>query len=328
MNNPYYVIKFDDVYLDAQNPGGQTIHGRRMLLAQIPQNQSQSYEYTYQLAGRRSEWAFIFDDIIIQQIVSQINVYDKEDSKLLSDILGSYSIEYWSAHVGTVGVSPAWLPLVADKFGPYVLLDPNYSTPSGNKSNKVLRTLATGQSDITRHEAYTKAQGLNEFNSLTPSYTNSSNNQILKQMLEIVKRSIPEIPEGAKVVLYTGFPLNPNGIYNINNAYIAILIPVQEVIDGQVYNLDTINVITNEADQSQYHCIAVGCLTDSNSQYTRISEFTYLITTTCTDVVQVTNALEHYEKIEIPLSDLEELFDLSHSLIDTNTDLYYGLGGK
>lgn len=38
-----------------------------------------------------------------------------------------------------------------------------------NQEN-ITRTLATGQSDITRHEAYTKAQGLNEFNSLTPSY--------------------------------------------------------------------------------------------------------------------------------------------------------------
>lgn len=38
-----------------------------------------------------------------------------------------------------------------------------------NQEN-ITRTLATGQSDITRHEAYTKAQGLNEFNSLTPGY--------------------------------------------------------------------------------------------------------------------------------------------------------------
>lgn len=39
-----------------------------------------------------------------------------------------------------------------------------------NQEN-ITRTLATGQSDITRHEAYTKATGLNEFNSLAPSYT-------------------------------------------------------------------------------------------------------------------------------------------------------------
>lgn len=38
-----------------------------------------------------------------------------------------------------------------------------------NQEN-ITRTLAIGQSDITRHEAYTKAQGLNEFNSLAPRY--------------------------------------------------------------------------------------------------------------------------------------------------------------
>lgn len=38
-------------------------------------------------------------------------------------------------------------------------------------SNKVLRTLATGQSDITRHEAFTKAQGLNWANANAPKYS-------------------------------------------------------------------------------------------------------------------------------------------------------------
>lgn len=56
--------------------------------------------------------------------------------------------------------------------------------------NKVLRTIATGQSDITRHEAYTKATGLNEFNNLVPTYINKK--QTLNQMLQIVKRSVPE----------------------------------------------------------------------------------------------------------------------------------------
>lgn len=39
-----------------------------------------------------------------------------------------------------------------------------------NQEN-ITRTFSTGQSDITRHEAFTKAQGLNEFNSSVPKYT-------------------------------------------------------------------------------------------------------------------------------------------------------------
>lgn len=41
----------------------------------------------------------------------------------------------------------------------------------------ITHTLAMGQSDITRHEAYTKATGLNEFNSLSPSYTKEENEE-------------------------------------------------------------------------------------------------------------------------------------------------------
>ena len=46
-----------------------------------------------------------------------------------------------------------------------------------NQEN-ITRTLATGQSDITRHEAYTKAQGLNEFNGLTPLYEGNTKHPV------------------------------------------------------------------------------------------------------------------------------------------------------
>lgn len=319
MNNPYYVITFDDVYLDAQSQSGQTIHGRLILLAQIPLNQSQSYEYTYQLAGGRSEWAFIFDDIIIQQIISQINIYGKGDSKRLADILDSYSDEYWDAHVGLVGVSPAWLPLVADSSGPYVSLDPNYLTPSSNNSNKVLRTLATGQSDITRHEAYTKVTGLNEFNSLIPSYTNNNANQILKQMLEIVKRSVPEV---TKIILLIGGLLSADSIYDQHYVYIG-------AIEQDEENTLMTVIASGDPEGPLYDCISVGCLTDPNNQYTVHDEFLYLISTRIENTEKLSQqTLNRYEITIIPVDDLTELYDLSQELINTNVDLYYWLGGK
>jgi len=53
----------------------------------------------------------------------------------------------------------------------FVLDEEWYNKHYGEDSNKVLRTLATGQSDITRHEAYTKAQGLNWANANVPKYS-------------------------------------------------------------------------------------------------------------------------------------------------------------
>ena len=52
----------------------------------------------------------------------------------------------------------------------FVLDEEWYNKHYGDNSNKVLRTLATGQSDITRHEAYTKVQGLNWANASAPKY--------------------------------------------------------------------------------------------------------------------------------------------------------------
>jgi len=52
----------------------------------------------------------------------------------------------------------------------FVIDEEWYNKHYGDNSNKVLRTLATGQSDITRHEAYTKVQGLNWANANAPQY--------------------------------------------------------------------------------------------------------------------------------------------------------------
>lgn len=53
----------------------------------------------------------------------------------------------------------------------FILDEEWYNKYYGEDSNKVLRTLATGQSDITRHDAYTKAQGLNWANANVPKYS-------------------------------------------------------------------------------------------------------------------------------------------------------------
>ena len=98
-------------------------------------DQSQPYEYTYQLVGGRNEYAYVFDDVIVQDIISQIEVYGGQSNnefKCIDDILDSYSDEYWDAHIGMTGITPAWLPLNSTN-NIYMSLDPNYSTSSDNK---------------------------------------------------------------------------------------------------------------------------------------------------------------------------------------------------
>ena len=96
-----------------------------------------------------------------------------------------------------------------------IVLIQDYNS-TNKQSKKVLCTLATGQSDITRHEAYTKAQGLNEFNSLNPQYFD--NTPAEEKILQTIRKTIPDATE--IVLVYTG----EESSSNVNAAYIGVLV--------------------------------------------------------------------------------------------------------
>lgn len=110
--------------------------------------------------------------------------------------------------------------------------------------NKVLRTIATGQSDITRHEAYTKATGLNEFNSLTPVYNSSANlEELMNQISEILSEY--EISLSDLCVSSTWYNNKSCGILSITQNWTKIVsneLPPQVMIfSGEFIDDDKLN---------------------------------------------------------------------------------------
>ena len=109
----------------------------------------------------------IYNDVCIDEYISH---FDTED---LMPILGD---DFSEEHSGIYENNISDYQFETGVFDPniryhFVLDEEWYNKHYGEDSNKVLRTLATGQSDITRHEAYTKVQGLNWANASVPQYS-------------------------------------------------------------------------------------------------------------------------------------------------------------
>jgi len=96
----------------------------------------------------------ICDDTFVDEYVSHF------DTESLMPGLGR---DFFGEHSGIMQENIILdYEMVGRMFGPrieyhFVLDEEWYNKHYGEDSNKVLRTFATGQSDITRHEAYTKA---------------------------------------------------------------------------------------------------------------------------------------------------------------------------
>lgn len=154
-----YKIKFTDEYYSGQSDTGKQIKGRIMLLQNDDINGG-NYFYNKRI---------IYDDVFIDEYVSH---FDTEN--FISPIFGD--VGFSEEHTGSYGSN---IPDYQFKQGTFPVnieyhfaLDEEwYNKHYGDNSNKVLRTLATGQSDITRHEAYTKVQGLNLANANVPKYS-------------------------------------------------------------------------------------------------------------------------------------------------------------
>ena len=118
------------------------------------------------------------------------------------------------------------------------------------------KLIAKGQSDITRHEPYTKVTGLTENNSLSPLYTKEEDKPVLDQMLEIVKKYIPD---AYQIILYLPAVTN---IHNVTTAFIGVAIkhnfnPEDEIPLGSGYEYCLI-----EADGVQKAHILMNCYID------------------------------------------------------------------
>lgn len=115
----------------------------------------------------------IYDDVFVDEYVSHF------DTKHFMPIM--LDVHFFEEHCGIMLANIILdYEMVDSIFSPFIeyhfVIDEEwYNKHYGEDSNKVLRTLSTGQSDITRHEAYTKAQGLNWANANAPKYTNNTN---------------------------------------------------------------------------------------------------------------------------------------------------------
>lgn len=127
----------------------------------------------------------IYDDVFVDEYVSHF------DTKNFMPIM--LGVPFFEEHSGIMLANIILdYEMVDSRFAPFIeyhfVIDEEwYNKHYGEDSNKVLRTLATGQSDISRHEAYTKVTGLNEFNSLTPEYNSlASLEELMNQISEIL----------------------------------------------------------------------------------------------------------------------------------------------
>ena len=185
-----------------------------------------------------------------------------------------------------------------------------------NQEN-ITRTLATGQSDITRHEAYTKVTGLNEFNSLTPSYTNEEDKPTLDQMLDIVKKYIPDAQH---IILYRPAV---SDIYGLTSAFIGVAVehnynPEDDFIPEELYEYCLI-----EADGTQKAHILMNCSIDPDMPAGHTMTTYEMILAQCTGRLYIQSETIQADIKKIPTNDFTKLWDLSVNLIDTNMELYF-----
>lgn len=306
-----YKIKFSDQYYQAWVPG--------VLEGTAP----------HQISGRLILWQdtlgniysirAIFDDYAVKQIISNLPCEFEDFSPFTYELKRDGHIAELDEQVFfTTGYH---FPPLQGNFIHLTLDQEWYALLYGGNSNKVLRTLATGQSDITRHEAYTKATGLNEYNGLVPTYINKE--QTLNQMLQIVKRSVPE---ATQIVLYYPNSLyNASNIYNIRQAYLAVAFP-NNYIRQIVSNI----VSPEDASIANFDIIPVTHSINSESQYTEVRDFEYVIPTKYTENSGVTSSTgsAYNSYAVVSEEDLIALQDLLNDLSNTNMDLYFGTTGK
>lgn len=103
--------------------------------------------------------------------------------------------------------------------------------------------MTQGQSDITRHESYTKATGLNEFNSLTPVYNSSANlEELMNQISEILSEY--EISLSDLCVSSTWYNNKDCGVLSISQNWTKIVsneLPPQIMIFSGEFTDDKLN---------------------------------------------------------------------------------------
>ena len=166
----YYLLVTFGKELESDGNGNE---GRRMILKDI----SGENTYYFGFYGHPKRMLLLFEEEVIEVIKNKLNVYSQGSSQ--SDFILEYDLfndnfqdQYDTLIYGVVVNND--VPIIASNGRSpqkevYLILDP--SEAPKQEENKVLRTLATGQSDITRHEAYTKAQGLNWANASVPKYS-------------------------------------------------------------------------------------------------------------------------------------------------------------
>lgn len=168
----YYLLVTFGKELESDGNGNE---GRRMILEDI----SGENTYYYGQYGPPSRGLLLFKEEVIEAIKNKLKVYSQESEQsdfiLDYDLIDDYFLDKWGSFIYFQIVNND-VPIIASydrgstQKEVYLILDPTEAPQQ--KESKVLRTLATGQSDITRHEAYTKVTGLNEYNGLVPTYIN------------------------------------------------------------------------------------------------------------------------------------------------------------
>ena len=136
--------------------------GKPMILVRADDN----VEYEIGVAMNGNTYVYVVDDDAANYIRQRL-----KNNGLIGNEFSSM-IQYLVQEEYNFGIAPPSITydLINPQFlSSKIVLIQDYNS-TNKQSKKVLCTLATGQSDITRHEAYTKAQGLNEFNSLNPQY--------------------------------------------------------------------------------------------------------------------------------------------------------------
>lgn len=125
------------------------------------------------------EMSRIYDDALVDKVVSHVSHSDAEYyiPRLEIGFFEEHSVLVPGDVILDYRQLMGGFPLLNEYH--FVLDEEWYNKYYGEDSNKVLRTLATGQSDITRHEAHTKAQGLNWSNANVPKYSAEATYNVL-----------------------------------------------------------------------------------------------------------------------------------------------------
>ena len=320
-----YKIKFSDEYYLGQSDADEQINGRIMLLQNDGINNGDYFMGNYK----------IYDDVFIEEYVSHFDT--ERPLPILDD-------DFYVEHAGQPMDTISDYQFIRKRFAPdieyhFVLDEEWYNKHYGEDSNKVLRTLATGQSDITRHEAYTKVQGLNWANANTPQYEVKST---LDQMLEIVKRGLDTIAQDEPGIPGLPTPTRPvpeqivllmqaqNSEFDVYNSRVSFIALKQSIPDSQ---FQVVSYISSRENEGTVIGVEHNVNPDSQIQSTNITNL-YFISATCTGNSPIDNSgAGPGQYVTIPEADFAELIDISKELANTEMDLYFSYaesqgGGK